>query len=1125
MLCCQAARPKGGVILLQGVALDALPLPRMDGITVLPAGPNPDQTLGQAMRLAASGSQVALQAPADRPAVWPKMLRKARIPFATAFVHHSPAQLVSEASGAEQALGLLESLYAKMTGSRDSHVPNAGLLRRADLRRTMAQLQKSITPGSALAARCAAVERNLTTALGLADRRSVYLVPRRGTQVVVPVAKAGRLSRELSPHLEASRTRALKAGSSLTTAPATTNSTTTTTTKALTEALEADATASAGACTAYNIVQNDVNAASLRVSTLGGDESLANVRTALKATAPANGMMFLQANNFPVSSADEATTTASEIATDCILTMTSQAPNSPPPADASAAAAASGEAAKNNAAATQANVDAIKGNLAPAVTAGPLPDATISTTSGASEAGTLEQAVDLTMNQWQKVFEGNNLLRGFSVTADGIKPAPKQPWVWNPEAVSYAVEDGSTIKATLCKSLASADSVASGFTSTSVGVSAGVPAGASVGVSVGTNSGSSDSSATSSEQTTMLTQWLYPRAKIWPQPSLKLSDQYLADLREALDATKQPSAVTRASNLNKVLLAYGDFYPESVTLGGKAYQTEASTASGDWSGSSTTQSTNVGVSAGYGAASADVGVSNGSDTGANSSNTGSSANNDYQTTGGNGLLNGNSDLWIQSVGEASNWRIIEYGMLTEMTDFLPNDITTAMTELSDATPSVDVVTDPTNISYTQSLDKKYVTLSLKTSGLSLGVLSGAKQDDVAILRRAETEPGFNNGTIWYAEWKSSGLTLRTKGTNGSSQLYLTQKGNRLVTLDTVKYGTEQIDQLWILADINGTKALVSNRNYLAAGQGNSSIVIQADTSMTDLPNAVFDKSNYDGDTSYARFTDAGNSLAATAQASLQTLSGTEWTYLVESWMEKATDLYMKCYETDGENSTYEKTYSIDFTSNANNASWATKTITERRAEFNTMLATKIKDTASSFSSYIEGEEGGINIESIYYSLTFPSLTSMVPGVSTARNCKLTSTNNTTATGFTVTEVDASQVSDSIPISESMEQCACCRQGWASAAVGSSSANTKTVDLSKTPKLNWQTGYVINDPSEGSISDQLIMKSVDNTARSAVVQRTDSSGGWGQNPTLVLCPSPGGATSAPRTASTNAPTNA
>jgi len=171
MLCCQAARPKGGVILLHGVALDAIPLPRMDGITVLPAGPNPDQTLGQAMRLAASGSQIALQAPADQPAVWPKMLRKARIPFATAFLHRSPAQLVAAAAGPTQALDLLESFYTKMTGSRDSHVPHAGPLRHADLRRAMAQLRKSIPPGSALTNRCTAVEHRLTTALGLVSER------------------------------------------------------------------------------------------------------------------------------------------------------------------------------------------------------------------------------------------------------------------------------------------------------------------------------------------------------------------------------------------------------------------------------------------------------------------------------------------------------------------------------------------------------------------------------------------------------------------------------------------------------------------------------------------------------------------------------------------------------------------------------------------------------------------------------------------------------------------------------------------------------------------------------------------------------------------------------------------
>ena len=1119
MLCCQAARPKGGVILLHGVALDAIPLPRMDGITVLPAGPNPDQTLGQAMRLAASGSQIALQAPADQPAVWPKMLRKARIPFATAFLHRSPAQLVAAAAGPTQALDLLESFYTKMTGSRDSHVPHAGPLRHADLRRAMAQLRKSIPPGSALTNRCTAVEHRLTTALGLADRRSVYLVPRRAAHVVVPVAQATRLSREMAPHLEASRGRVLRAGSSLTTAPTTTTKGLTPTTPPTGSASKAVAAATTnpvgsgggtGACVTYNIKQNDLNAAAVRASTLGGDESLANLRAALKATAPANGMMFLQANNFPVSSADEATTIASEIATDCILTMSSQATNSQATAEA---AAASGQAAAANAAATQANVDAMRGNLAPAATAGPLPDATIAT-GGASAAGTVEQVVDLTMNQWQKVFQANNLLRGFSVTANGIKPAPKQPWVWNPDAMSYAVQDGSIIQAKLCKSLASADSVASGFTSTSVGVSAGIPAGASVGLSVGSDSAQSDSEATSSQETTLLTQWLYPRAKIWPQPSLRLSDQYLADLREALDATKEPSAVTRAANLNEVLLAYGDFYPESVTLGGKAYQMEASEASGNWSGSSTTKSTNVGVSAGYGPVSADVGTSKGSDNADNASTSGSSANNNYQTTGGNGLLNGNSDLWIQSVGQAANWRIIEYGMLTEMTEFLPDDITAAMTELTDATPSVQVVTDPKNTNYTMSLDKQFLKLSLKSSGLSLGVLSGAKPGDAAILRRAAAEDGFNNATIWYAEWKSTGLTLRSEGTIGAETLYLTQKNNQLVTLQALKVGSAQTDQLWTLADINGTKALVSNRNYLAAGQGKSKIIIQADINRDDLAPAVFDKKDYGSKDDYGLLTEAASSLAANAEASLDDLKAIPWNYLVQSWTETATELYMKVKESDGSDSTYDEKYYIDF-ADLNVASWDMMTVEERRAQFNTLLGTKIQDKASDFKSYVEDSEGKvIKIEEIYYKLAFPSLTTMAPAPSEAQMCKLTSPNNTTTTGFEVTQVDVSEVAKSIPSSESMEQCACCRQGWASAAVGSSPTNTKTVDLSETTRVDWQTGYVVNDPSYSSISDTLILQGVDNKARSAIVKRTDSTGGWGQNPTLLLCPSSAAVATAP-----------
>ena len=142
---------------------------------------------------------------------------------------------------------------------------------------------------------------------------------------------------------------------------------------------------------------------------------------------------------------------------------------------------------------------------------------------------------------------------------------------------------------------------------------------------------------------------------------MKLSVKYLTALRDALDVVKYPSAAQRTSNLQDVMLMYGDFYPEFVMLGGKAYQMEASSGQGDWSGGSTTQSTNVGVSAGYGPASANVGVATGNDSSNNSSNTAASASQQYQTVGGNGLLNGNSNLWIQSVGEPDYWRVIQFG--------------------------------------------------------------------------------------------------------------------------------------------------------------------------------------------------------------------------------------------------------------------------------------------------------------------------------------------------------------------------------------------------------------------------------------------------------------------------------
>ena len=124
------------------------------------------------------------------------------------------------------------------------------------------------------------------------------------------------------------------------------------------------------------------------------------------------------------------------------------------------------------------------------------------------------QVVNLTMDQWKLLFESNNLLRGYSLKAWGPVAAPETPWDWDPETVNYVVMDDSKIEATLCKTVASAEATASGYTSASVGVSAGVPAGASVGVNAGSTSASADSSASTQNQTTLLTQWLYPRSKV-----------------------------------------------------------------------------------------------------------------------------------------------------------------------------------------------------------------------------------------------------------------------------------------------------------------------------------------------------------------------------------------------------------------------------------------------------------------------------------------------------------------------------------------------------------------------------------------------------------------------------------
>eukprot|EP00670_Eutreptiella_braarudii_P010072 CAMPEP_0174312060 /NCGR_PEP_ID=MMETSP0810-20121108/4066_1 /TAXON_ID=73025 ORGANISM="Eutreptiella gymnastica-like, Strain CCMP1594" /NCGR_SAMPLE_ID=MMETSP0810 /ASSEMBLY_ACC=CAM_ASM_000659 /LENGTH=1133 /DNA_ID=CAMNT_0015420383 /DNA_START=37 /DNA_END=3439 /DNA_ORIENTATION=+ len=1127
MSCCKASRSPGGVILLDGVALETHAVPKLPGITVLPHTP---QSLAKATALARQGAQVALMTPVDHRQQYTNFLRKAHVPFVTALLYRSPAQLVAGTTELQHQITALATFYARMTGTRDSKTRNVGLLRHADLDRVAAKLRAAAPLGSAAAEQCDAIARDLRTALGLGTQRMVYVVPRRSYDLLLPVASASQLQMHATPYFA----RPLSAGSAL----------------AITEAPEeSDATepptaaSTAAQCSEYYVVQNGVNAATVLASRLSAD-TLGALRTALKSDAPANGMMFLRPNQFPVAEQK--------------------------------AAAAAAAAAQSNAAAAQQSAEDTKAKLAPAVTAGPLPDATL-TTGVASAAGAVSQAVDLTMDQWAKLFQANNLLRGYSLTADGPKAAPKTPWTWTPDVVSYTVQDASTVKSTLCKTVASAESVASGYTSASVGISAGIPAGASVGVNAGVSRGSAESDASSENETTLITQWLYPRTKVWPTASLKLSDTYLSELRAALDPEKEPSAVTRSANLNKVLLQYGDFYPESVLLGGKAYQMEASSGSGAWSGDSTTKSTSVGLSAGYGAAGVNAGVSTGGDTSDNSSSTAANANNSYQTVGGNGLLTGNSDLWIQSVGDVANWRVIEFGRFTEMTDFLPADITDAMTDLSDSTPETHVVNDSATLDYTKGLDKKYLQFKLKSdsSGLALGVLSQAQVNDTAVLRAAPTAEGFVNSTIWYAEYKSSGgVTLKAMG-SPTSALYLTQHKNETIVLEALKYGDSVTDQVWVVADVNGAKALISTRNYKAVGKGKGTAVIHADAQANNLSDAVFSKTDYHGSGDYNNFNRAGDSLGNTAVAKVSSLSDAEWQYLFDSWSQSGTDLQMYCRETQGEDNTYRKTYSVDFRdmqggqggqfrlrvgksdSNTKSVSidagatcpaqtkgdpkysdtfavnvigttakvtrldagggWGqdlsitctmgNMSLNQHRDAFNTQLRSRISAYAGQFRRYVDDKEGKIDIQEIKYTLKFPDISSMVPHNSKAASARLQSSSQYAATGFVVNEIPVAGVSETVNMSESYVGCGCCRQGFASASVGSSSTNTKTVSLAKTPKLAYGTAYVVNDPSMGNIPDAFKVGAIDNKARTVAVTRTDSGGGWGQSPTLMLCPTP------------------
>ena len=159
---CSAPRTHGGVILLSGVGLDVLPLPQSAGIKHIPRGPD---SLAHAVELASEGQQVALDVPNSDQVHVSKTLRQAQLPHVSTFVYRAPGQLVAEAAGASQALDLLEAFYAQLKGTSNRKAAHVGSLRRADLQRAIAKVRHTVPKGSAEAARCDKVERDLTSAL------------------------------------------------------------------------------------------------------------------------------------------------------------------------------------------------------------------------------------------------------------------------------------------------------------------------------------------------------------------------------------------------------------------------------------------------------------------------------------------------------------------------------------------------------------------------------------------------------------------------------------------------------------------------------------------------------------------------------------------------------------------------------------------------------------------------------------------------------------------------------------------------------------------------------------------------------------------------------------------------
>ena len=211
-----------------------------------------------------------------------------------------------------------------------------------------------------------------------------------------------------------------------------------------------------------------------------------------------------------------------------------------------------------------------------------------------------QQVAALQTAEWKTLFEQNNLLHGWHLLPTGPQPAPKAMYEFDPSVINYLVKDNASVEATLCKSLQTAQATASGFTSASGSVGTGgwfVSAGASYGSSSRHTEGHSDAAAA----TQKVTEWLFPRVVLYPHDSLRLSAPFRKALEGALGLhDKKMSAAEKAERLMEVFQDYGDYYPESVQLGGKYFMMEDASSERQTLSHSASRKVSAGVHVGFG---------------------------------------------------------------------------------------------------------------------------------------------------------------------------------------------------------------------------------------------------------------------------------------------------------------------------------------------------------------------------------------------------------------------------------------------------------------------------------------------------------------------------------------------